>query len=1133
MDRRELNVPAVSTGIADEAIATVQRWLSVTDVMVPPAEVALSKLLEADGGPQFAIDFIDGVLRPEDSAVAAANLERISRAVPSSVRWHSEIGTLLVGGFAPLLPSAIVPLARESFIRSIAHLFVRLDVQDLGKQLTELLRRGGIRPTLNPLTATASGDREAQRQVDDVRELVERSDVDSVSLRLSAVLGRIRHIDLEAEVERAVELLIPLYESAGRSESPTLMVLEVDSFAELEPSLRVFERMLALQPDLDMGISLPAYLPDSLPALRRVIDLARTRRAAGGASATVRFTRGDQLGEERAIAASHGWPAAPFASRAEISGQFLRLLDFSLTPARTSAVRVISATEELFATAFAWRLARSRGVERRLEHEFILGSTSHYTDAVKRDVGGVRLNVPVVHAGQLPLAAAYLVRRIRDLAGIDGGVARADFRDPEELFLDALAASRVKPVATNRTQEAVRSESADFTVAATREWAKGVLERAKNSATGEALLARSVIGNSSELEKLIQDVVSAGASWSERRGSTRATVVESVAEVLAEWRGLLVETEISESGVTMAEADGEVTVAIGLARRAASNARELDSVTDAIVVPPKLVVVVVPRSSPITELAGKVFTALAAGSAVIVKTAPETRRSSAVFIDTLLAGGVPAGLVAVLDDEGDLARELLSDARVDHILHAGSRHTAKLFHSWRAETPLSSTTGGRNSIIVTPNADLESAVSDIVDSALDHAGQAPTAASTVILVGSVGESARFLGRLADAVASVPVAAPGTPGAGLSALARPAGEREIALLDTLEEGETWKVRPRNMDGNGRLWSPGLREGVESGSPFRRLENRAPVLGIVCAHTLGDAIEIQNALGFGLAAGIHSLDALEVETWISQTQAGLLSVNRSMTTELRARVPMEGWNRSVVGIARAEGGQDAALALGRYEPVSRAPGTTVTLDGLSDPVARFIGAAQAGLDFSEFDWIRAGARNDELAWRSVYATSEIAQSAVERTIRRYRPLPVTIRLSEGAPVAHLVRVLAAATLSRAAVAVSTPVPLHDGLITLFGESDSPVGVAQVLVESDARWRARVQAGDIATTRIRLIGGEAVILSRVMHGRSGIALHSAPVTTSGRIELLPFLREQAICINTQRFGVPDPILAKLGAH
>ncbi len=428
-------------------------------------------------------------------------------------------------------------------------------------------------------------------------------------------------------------------------------------------------------------------------------------------------------------------------------------------------------------------------------------------------------------------------------------------------------------------------------------------------------------------------------------------------------------------------------------------------------------------------------------------------------------------------------------------------------------------------MIVTPSADLESAVADVVRSAFDHAGQAPTATGTVILVGSVGESTRFLGRLADAVSSVPTGRAGSLSAGVSALARPAGPREVEALDSLLEGEKWRVRPRQLDEEGRHWSPGLRVGVHPESLFRRQERRAPVLDVVHVSTFAEAIAAQNAPGFGLVAGIHSLDEAEVETWLESAQAGVLCVNRPVVTGVGLRVPVGGWNRSVLGTWRAVGGQDAALALGSWTPVDVRQGTTVTLDGVGEQVASFVTAAQAGMSFAEFDWVRAGARSDEAAWASAFSLRELTHFDTERNVQRYLPLPVTIRLSEGAPLVHLVRVLAAAAITGAPVVVSSATPLHPGLIALFGEYDSPVDVAEVLVESDIRWRARVQAGEVVTTRIRLIGGDPVVLARVLHGQPGIAVHAGPVTTSGRIELLTFLREQSISIGPSMLNALMP--------
>ena len=65
---------------------------------------------------------------------------------------------------------------------------------------------------------------------------------------------------------------------------------------------------------------------------------------------------------------------------------------------------------------------------------------------------------------------------------------------------------------------------------------------------------------------------------------------------------------------------------------------------------------------------------------------------------------------------------------------------------------------------------------------------------------------------------------------------------------------------------------------------------------------------------------------------------------------------------------------------------------------------------------------------------------------------------------------------------------------------------------------------------TGRVRLIGGDPLALAEAVEGNPDLAIYSGPVTTAGRIELLPFLREQAVSITAHRFGNPDRTMADL---
>ena len=248
-----------------------------------------------------------------------------------------------------------------------------------------------------------------------------------------------------------------------------------------------------------------------------------------------------------------------------------------------------------------------------------------------------------------------------------------------------------------------------------------------------------------------------GRAWGELPGADRAAVLHRAGIALAANRDRLIEVMAAETGKTIAEADPEISEAIDFAHYYAERARELDHVQGAVFVPPKLTVVTPPWNFPVAIPAGGVLAALAAGSGVIIKPAKLAQRSGAVMVEALWEAGVPRELLALVDiGERELGRELISHPAVDRVILTGAYETAQLFRSFRQDLPLLAETSGKNAIIVTPSADLDLAASDVVKSAFGHAGQKCSAASLVILVGSVAKSERFRRQLVDAATSLRV-----------------------------------------------------------------------------------------------------------------------------------------------------------------------------------------------------------------------------------------------------------------------------------------------------------------------------------------------------------------------------------------
>src|SRR5690606_32470560 len=142
------------------------------------------------------------------------------------------------------------------------------------------------RLNLNLLGEAVLGIEEADRRLANTRELLAREDVDYVSIKVSAVSGKLGMWAYDETVKRVVARLTPLYEQAAASASTKFINLDMEEFHDLDLTIDVFKGLLD-QPrlqGLEAGIVLQAYLPDALRALQDLTEWATRRRADGGAS---------------------------------------------------------------------------------------------------------------------------------------------------------------------------------------------------------------------------------------------------------------------------------------------------------------------------------------------------------------------------------------------------------------------------------------------------------------------------------------------------------------------------------------------------------------------------------------------------------------------------------------------------------------------------------------------------------------------------------------------------------------------------------------------------------------------------------------------------------------------------------
>ena len=286
-----------------------------------------------------------------------------------------------------------------------------------------------------------------------------------------------------------------------------------------------------------------------------------------------------------------------------------------------------------------------------------------------------------------------------------------------------------------------------------------------------------------------------------------------------------------------------------------------------------------------------------------------------------------------------MGSRLIGHGGLGAVVLTGSFETAELFARLAPRTPLFAETSGKNAMVVMPEADIDQAAADLAHSAFGHAGQKCSAASLAILVGDVAHSTRFRHQLVDAARSLQLGPATSATTTLGPLVEPPGEKLLRALTSLEGAQRWLLEPRPV--GPRLWSPGIVDGVAPGDWFARTECFGPVLGLMAARDLDEALAVQNALPYGLTGGIWSLDPGDCERWADRVEVGNAYVNRPITGAIVGRQPFGGWKRSVVGPGAKAGGPNYVLQLCRVEDTARPDRGTEP-----SPVVRALMAGLAG-------------------------------------------------------------------------------------------------------------------------------------------------------------------------------------------
>jgi RHH-type proline utilization regulon transcriptional repressor/proline dehydrogenase/delta 1-pyrroline-5-carboxylate dehydrogenase len=1156
----------------------------------------LARMMADPDGKELTIALADQAFRshrPERIADQLAYLlERYG--VPQYMDWWERVALLLGGAMAHYLPSLVVPPIVNRLRHETQNVILPGEEEDLRRYLDER-RRAGIRLNLNQLGEAILGEAEAERRLNAYLALLARDDVEYISVKISSIFSQIDLVAFRATAARVAERLRILYRAAaghryqhvdGRS-TAKFINLDMEEYRDLDLTIAAFCAVLD-EPEflsLHAGVVLQAYLPDSHTVQRTLTAWARARRARGGAPIKVRIVKGANLAMERIEAAMHGWPQAPYETKAEVDANYKRMVAYGCRPEHAAAVHLGIASHNLFDIAHGLQLREAHGVERWVEFEMLEGMANHQARAVQARAGGLLLYAPVVRTEDFHSAIAYLVRRLDENTAPENFLRHVFDLEPgspawaaeRARFLAAFGLIAALSDAPRRTQDR-RAEArrpaapapgalgpfsvaaaharfanepdTDWTLGANRAWIEDVVacwradlpgaiplqvagefrtggpggERRDPSRPGREAY-RYALAGPADVDRALAAARAAQPPWGALPIAERAARLEACATELGRRRGDLIGAMILDGAKAVAEADPEVSEAVDFARYYARTLRELaGELADCRPEPLGVVVVTPPWNFPLSIPAGGVLAALAAGNAVVLKPAPEAVLVGWELARCLWAAGIPRGVLQFLPcPDDDVGRGLVTDPRVGGVILTGSVETARLFLGWRPDLTLFAETSGKNAIIVTALADRDQAIRDLVRSAFGHNGQKCSAASLAICEAEVYDDLDFRRQLRDAAASLCVGSAWELTSRITPLTQPPGAALRRALTVLDEDEEWLLPPRPAPDNPLLWSPGIKLGVRPGSFFHRTECFGPVLGLMRAEDLDQAIALANATAFGLTSGIHTLDDREIARWIDRIEAGNLYVNRPITGAIVGRQPFGGWKASSVGPGAKAGGPNYVLQLARWQQVAIPEGDD---EPLPAAMAALLGRCLVEVSSDEERrLLRASAASYARAWRRHFGR-EHDPSAIrgERNAFRYRPCRrVIARGSTASPEATIAmaQVALAACVTGASLTVSlSPDSQPWAWLCEFGDTQ--------VVEAEAGFVERLaHPGDAERVRVWEPVSTA---ARAAANGTGVAIIDAPVLANGRLELRWYLREQVVSRTLHRYGsVVEPRIAE----
>lgn len=917
----------------------------------------MQKLLNNPENKVMLIELLDRSFRCKDKKASFELIEHSLKKFGIADFFTAFEKFLLLSfiNFGRFAPSISVPFFVSHLRKDTSAMVLDANESFLKPHIEKRKNEDNITLNVNLIGEEVLGEAESAYRIKKYEDALKSSYITYISIKITTIFSQINIIDFEYSKDEVVKRLDYLYALAQEEEKKQgvdkFINLDMEEFRDLELTVAAFIESLS-KFDIKAGIVLQAYIPDSYEYLKKLFAFSKERVLKGMKPIKIRFVKGANMESEETIASQRGWELPTFYKKIDTDSNYNKMLDFILQDENYKYINIGIASHNIFEIAYAYTRIKEANAFDSFTFEMLEGMSLTCSYELSK-IHNLILYAPVCDDAHFNNAIAYLVRRLDENTSEDNfmryffnlKVGDKNWQKQEKLFLDSLKGVKDLDNSTHRKQDRNEKQNikssyetktftnesdTDFILPQNRAWAKKIKAKYENLSNFNVypvikeaikdenlnyievkdkiksrLIGKAYLAGEKEIKEALE--VAKNSKFKEKSFEEIHQILARAASLMREKRGDLIGIASLEVGKTFLEIDPEVSEAIDFTEFYPHSLRKLQEQNPKIKFSPKGVgLTIAPWNFPVGISVGTIVAPLAAGNAVIYKPSSLSILTGYMICEILWEAGIPKDALVFLPSKGsDISKYLLSSESVNFAILTGGEETAYKMLEANPTLLLSAETGGKNATIVSKFADRDSAIKNIIHSAFSNSGQKCSATSLLVLESEVYEDEDFKKTLVDAASSMLVGSPFDFKNKIAALCDEIDPKVQKALDELKPYEKWALKPKFIDDNSHLMSPGIKYGSKKGDFTHKTELFAPILTVMKAKDLKEAIDIVNSTGYGLTAGFESLDEREWEYFHTHIEAGNIYINKPTTGAIVFRQPFGGIKKSAIGFGRKVG------------------------------------------------------------------------------------------------------------------------------------------------------------------------------------------------------------------------------------